>query len=293
MDLDLLRPLWLLGLPILLAIGWWLWKRPAGLGAWADAVDPALLSAMSALGRVRDGTAGRTRYLPLLAAGIVALGLAGPSVNRDDAPTFRNLDGAILALDLSSSATGEGWEQLQTAARVILASLGSKPAALIVYAGDAYLAHAMTTDTTQIGLTVSLLEAGLVPDPGSRPALALARAAEVLEDAEIVAGDVVLISDGDGVDPASEAAAERIAGLGARLWTVHGGAGDALSALARAGGGASYLATEASTLAADMERGRVARLARQDFSLVYQMDLGRYLLILALIPVALLLRRRA
>ena len=42
-DISLLRPLWLLGLPLLAGGMWWVLKRQGGLGDWQRAADPALL----------------------------------------------------------------------------------------------------------------------------------------------------------------------------------------------------------------------------------------------------------
>ena len=293
--LELLRPLWLLALPVLGLLAVWLLRRPAALGAWKAAVDPALLQAMARIGRVPEARAGRAALLPLLAAGLVALALAGPALERRDAPSFRNLDGVVLVMDLSPSVTeGEALEALRTAARVLLARLGSRPAALVVFGGDAYLAAPLTSDTTQIGLTVALLDQGVVPDPGSRPALALARAGALLEAAEIVAGDVVLFTDGGGADAAATARAAELAAQGARLWVVSPEApGAALEALAGAGGGGARGAAQASALADDIASGRTARLGATDIVLLYLHDLGRWLLIPALLIAALLFRRPA
>ncbi|MAC77643.1 MAG: hypothetical protein CML66_06225 [Rhodobacteraceae bacterium] len=290
--LVLLRPWWLLALPVLVALAVIVLRRPAALGAWKAAVDPVLLAAMARIGRVPEARTGRAALIPLLAGACVVLALAGPATERRDAPSFRNLDGVVLVMDLSPSVTdGDALEPLRTAARVVLARLGSRPAALIVYAGDTYLAAPMTADTTQLGLTVALLDDSIVPDPGSRPALALARAGDLLSEARIVAGDVVLFSDGGGLDDTATATARRLVGEGARLWTVSATPHDGLAALAEAGGGAGFAAAQASALTDAIARGRVTRLGATDIALLYLDDLGRWLLIPALICAALLFRR--
>lgn len=293
-DLVLLRPWWLLILPLLVGLAVIVLRRPAALGAWRAAVDPVLMAAMARIGRVPEARTGRAALLPLLAGAFVVFALAGPATERRDAPSFRNLDGVVLVMDLSPSVTGDDTiEVLRTAARVVLARLGSRPAALIVYAGDAYLAAPMTSDTTQIGLTVALLDDTIVPDPGTRPALALDRAANLLAEAEIVAGDVVLFSDGGGLDDAAIARARDLAARGARLWTVSALPDDGLTALAEAGGGEAFSASGASALTDAIEKGRVTRLGATDIALLYLNDLGRWLLIPALILAALLFRRSA
>ncbi|MGR3805784.1 vWA domain-containing protein [Marinibacterium profundimaris] len=297
--IELLRPWWLLALPVLGLLAFWLLHRPASLGAWKAAIDPALMAAMARIGRVPEARASRAALVPLGAAACVVLALSGPAVEVRDAPSFRNLDGVVLVMDLSPSVTGgEALEPLRTAARVLLARLGSRPAALVVYGGDAYLAAPLTSDTTQIGLTVALLDEDIVPDPGSRPAVALARAGALLREAEIVAGDVVLFSDGGGIDGAAHRQAADLAGQGARLWTVSAGAAgdsdtEALSALAETGGGALHDTAQASALADAIAAGRTARLGETDIAMLTLNDLGRWLLLPALLLCALLFRRRA
>ncbi len=293
-DLVLLRPLWLIALPVLVVLGVWLMRRPARLGAWAGAVDPGLMAAMARIGRVPEAQTGRAVLWPLAAAGCVAVALAGPAIPRRDAPAFRNLDGVVLVMDLSPSMEEDGQlEALITAARVVLARLGSRPAGLVVYAGDAFLAAPLTTDTRQLGLTVALLEADMITDPGSRPGRGLAEAIALLQAAEIVAGDVVLFTDGGGIDAETEARAGDLPGIGARLWALSVGAPSAdLTRLAALGGGGAYAATEAAALTDEMARGRAVRLGETDIALLYLEDLGRCLLIPALLLAALTFRRQ-
>ncbi|TCP40415.1 VWA domain-containing protein [Rhodovulum marinum] len=294
--LALLRPEWLLALPLVAGLGLWAWRRQRGLGDWMRAADPGLLRAMRAIGRVDGRGAAGAALLAPLAAGIVVLALTGPAVDRSGASAFRNLDGAVFVLDASPSmVAGPGWPDAVAAARIGLGALGAKPAALVVYAGDAYLAAPFTRDTAQLGLTVSVIEPGTVPDPGTRPERALAMAADLLAQADILAGDVVLITDGGGVGAGAMAAADRIAGAGAALSVVRIGTapGEALETLARAGGGAVHAPADLDALRAALATGAGDRLAREDYALLFRADLGRYLLILALFPLLLLFRRAA
>ena len=199
-EMALLRPLWLLALPALAAFALLLWRRQRGAGDWARVIDPALLAGLHAMGRIERAGPGAAGLAALLVAGLTALALSGPSVERRDAAAFRNLDGVVLVLDASPSATGGAdWEGLRTMGRSGIAALGSRPGALVVFAGDAYVASDMTADTRQVGLTLSLVEEDTVLDPGSRPERGLRLAAEILEEAEVLAGDVVLLTDGGGV----------------------------------------------------------------------------------------------
>lgn len=291
-DLGLLRPLWLLALPAIAALAFWLWRQRRGAGDWARVIDPALLAGLRALGRIERAGPGAGGLAALAAATLTALALAGPSVERRDAASFRNLDGVVFVLDASPSAvTGPDWEAMLTMGRSGIASLGSRPAALVVFAGDAYVASDMTADSRQIGLTLSLVDGATVPDPGSRPVRALDLAATILAEAGVLAGDVILLTDGGGIDAGAYEAAARIAGQGARLSVV--AADTALGALAEAGGGRHFGLRDGTTLRAFLLEDARARLERQDYPLLFRADLGRYLLILALLPALLLFRRPA
>jgi Ca-activated chloride channel family protein len=297
--MTLLRPEWLLALPILVLLAVVVRRRAASPGAWARAIDPHLMAAMRRLGRVESHGASASAFLPLFAAGAIALALAGPAMERRDAAAFRNLDGAILVVDASASMVeSPAWTDVVTALRTALAGLGSKPVALVVAAGDAYVASPLTTDSRQVGLTLSLIDAETVPDAGSRPALGLAEAAAMLQDADILRADVVFATDGGGLGPEALVEARRIADMGARVlvgWVGTEAAEDRALAesLAAAGGGDVLDVGQSVALSAALAPGAGDRIVRQDLRLLFQVDYGRYLLALALLPLVLLFRRDA
>lgn len=304
----LLRPWWLLALPAIAAAAMMATRRAAPLGDWRRRIDPALMQAMTALGRV-EGAGGRAATLaPFIAAGLIALALSGPAQQRADGRVFRNLDGVVFVVDVSASlAADPAWPQAVVAAQTGLAALGTEPAALIVFAGDSYVATPLTTERREIAETITLLDARTVPDKGSRPGPALARAASMLARASVLAGEVVLITDGGGLGPGdladALAPARAVAAGGGRLSVVHvATAGDvappaapeALAALAAAGGGAVFDARrDLGRLGATLREGADSRLAAETFRLLFWTDHGRWLLIVALLPLGALFRRDA
>ncbi|WP_102106835.1 vWA domain-containing protein [Oceaniglobus roseus] len=301
-EIVLLRPWWLLAVPVVVALAVVRLLRTGGLGDWQARIDPHLMAAMRGMGRVDLSGARLGGWPPFAMAALVALALTGPALPRRDAQTFRNLDGVVFVMDLSASMTRDAtWPKTVTMARAALSVLGTKPAALIVYSGDSYLASPLTTDRVQMGQTISLLDDETIPDRGNRPALALDQAADLLERAGILAGDVILFTDGAGLGPEAMAAAGRIAGRGARLSVVgaetapHGAPVDpqALARLAEAGQGAVYGVDDTARIMADFGRQDDPRLERQDLKLLFLRGYGRILLLLALIPAALLFRREA
>jgi Ca-activated chloride channel homolog len=293
-DIILLRPWWLLSLPILALAGWWLLTRRGGLGDWQKASDPALLRAMAALGRI-DTSSSRAPVLAMLAVvTVTVLALSGPAIERRDTVSFRNLDGVLFLIDTSASVTDDPrWPQMQAMARFGLASLGTRPGGLIVYAGDAYAAVDMTLGHLQLGQTLSLIDAKTVPDVGTRPARALKLAADMLREAQVIAGDVILFTDGDGLDAASLRQAAAIAGLRARLSVVSLNAPfAAIDTHAAAGAGRVFTLHQSDAFAAWIGETARTRLEAQDYPLLFWKDIGRYLLLLALFPLLLLFRKQ-
>jgi len=305
-DVALLRPWWLAALPLIAALHFWRRRRVAGLGGWRRAVDPALLAAMAATGRVAPGAARALAPAAALAA-LLALALSGPARQTRDAQAWRNLDGMTLALDLSPSvAEGPGLRALLDAAQVLLARAGSRGASAIVFAGDAYAVAPFTTDHATLGRTLAALDEGSVPDPGSDPARALRLAGARLAAAGIVAGDVALIGDGGGIGPDALAAAAEIRRAGGRVHALlvagspdaPAGApadapadADALRRLAAAGGGRFADAAQAATLARALGAPAPQRLRDSGLGALMWRDGGFALLWLAAIPALMLFRR--
>jgi len=291
-DITLLRPLWLLALPLVICSGWWLWSRRGGLGDWERVANPALLQAMAALGRI-ERTPNRAPLLAGLSTiGLLALALAGPAIERRDTLSYRNLDGVLFLVDASASVHEDPrWPQMLTMGRFGLASLGTRPGGLIVFGGDAYVATEMTHDHLQLGQTFSLIEPDTVPDKGSRPARALDMATDLLRTAKVIAGDVVVFSDGAGLGPETLRLTAQIAEQGTRVSFVGFDPLPDLQSHAKAGKGQAFLLSDTEGLGAWLNNEARARLERQDYPLLFWHDYGRYVLLLTLIPLMLLFRR--
>ena len=301
----LLRPWWLLAIPMVAALAFRAAARAAPLGDWARAVDPALMALMVRRGAVLGGRR-QANLAAATAAGVVALALTGPAVERKDATTFRNLDATVIVADLSRSvAEGGGLKDLRQIAQGVAEAAGTRAVALVVYAGDAYVATGPTTDRDSFGTTLFALDADTVPDRGSHPERGLALARRTLEEAGALAADVVLITDGDGIGDAALREAEAMRAKGWRLQglfvpaqkTLPPGAPKtdraALDRLVSAGGGvAADLSAPAPVLDA-VGAGTAQHLAAGGYAVLAFADLGRWLLLLALVPALILFRRSA
>ncbi|MFK7944672.1 MAG: VWA domain-containing protein [Paracoccaceae bacterium] len=290
-----LRPLWLGLLAFALVAGIVSVRASGRLGAWERAVDPALLAWMRRSGRVSLGGAARN-VLPALVLAVLAIALAGPASERRETTSYRNLDGVVLVLDLSPSVTGSArlFDAL-TAARLVAEAARTRQTALVVYAGEAYLAAPFSIDARALSGTLALLDAETMPVQGSRPAAGLGTARKVLEDAQILAADVVLITDGAALGPD---AISEVRLLAAQGWTVSAiqvpgtvDATGALDALVRTGGGTLATLEDPFPVVRQVESRPVRRLADTGFAMLVLEDYGRFLLLFALIPAFLMLPR--
>lgn len=308
MSLDafaLLRPLWLIALPVVALLTLRAAWRSAPLGDWVKAVDPALMAMLAKRGAVLGGRR-QANIVAAIAAGITALALTGPAIERPDAATYRNLDATVIVLDASRSvAEGGRFKEARQAAEAVAQASGTRSVALVVYAGDAYSAVSPTTDREAIGTTLFALDADTVPDRGSHPERGLALARRILGEANVVAADIVLISDGDGVGQAAEREAAALRDKGWHLHTLFVPAAKslppgapkpdaaALEKLAGEGGGKAGDVDSSGAVLDRVGASTAQHLAAGGYSVLAFHDLGRWLLLLALMPALVLFRRSA
>lgn len=301
--LVLLRPWWLLAFVPAAALALWLWRHRAA-GEWAAVIDPVLLAAMRRLGHLHAGSTDLSPFLACATAALAALALAGPAVPRAGGDSFERLDPIVLLLDLSPSvASGPALADLQAAAAEVLQSAGARPVGIMVYAADAYIASAPTSDAASLQGLIAVLAPETMPVAGSRPDIALAEARDIFGDASHAdpgGADFVVISDGGGAERALDEA-RRLASEGARVSTLAlapqtpgAPAPDpqALTELARVGAGTAAPARDPKPVLAAIEAARIARIARSDEAARAFRDLGPLLLALAALPALALFRRR-
>lgn len=293
LDFTVLRPLWGLSVVLLCATGWWVISRTGGFGAWDKVTDPQLMKAMVAIGRIEGGSFPITPVALLVTSGIIAIALTGPAIERRDAQTYRNLDGVLFLVDASDSVVDDQrWPQMLSMGRFGISALGSRPGGIIVFAGDAYVATDITTDHRQLGQTLSLIDKATVPDKGSRPERALALALRRIEEAKILAGDVVIFTDGDDLGPSSLQYVASLASRGARVSLVSLNSPTAqMKTHAGVGVGSVFTLDQTDDLAFWLADDAATRLERADYPVLFWHDLGRYLLFFALFPLLLLFWR--
>lgn len=295
--LILLRPWWLAALLPVAALALWSWRRAPDAGGWQRVMPPPMLAAMQALGHLGGRTSAWQGWLAPGALVALVLGLAGPALPRADTPVLAQTDAAVIAMDLSPSvAQGPALAEAQLAAAGLVQGLAGRPVGLILYAGEAFTVAAPTADGATLETQIAVLDTETLPATGSRPAAALGLAGEMLAD--VRRADLIVISDGGGVDSAALAEADRLAGRGIRISALQlAGRAEgaplppvgALQGLLR-NGGRVVEAADPRPLAALLDRSGATRRDPALTALQYR-DLGRFLAALAVLPLLMMQRR--
>jgi Ca-activated chloride channel family protein len=208
-DFHWLRPEWLWALPLVALITFAMTRRELAPGNWHRIVDPAL--APYVLSRAASGRHSYRWWLMALGGIIAVLSLAGPSWNRVELPVFRSEQAMVIALDLSRSMDAQDLTPSRlTRARLkildILERRKSGQTALVVYSANAFTVTPLTTDVDTVAALVNSLGTDIMPSRGSYPVAAINKGLQLLQQAGVGHGEVLLITDG-GTSPAAERAA--------------------------------------------------------------------------------------
>ena len=221
-DLELfhfLRPQWFVAvLPLALLI-WFLFFRKGADSNWEALVDEPLLPHILIRG-VR-----RTRRVALLSTtaggllGIIAL--AGPVWEKLPQPVFTTQDALVIALDLTRSmdaadVSPSRLERARYKIRDILDQRHEGQTALLVYTGEAFTVTPLTDDGETIKSQLKALDTNIMPVTGNRTDRALDKALDLLKQAGMRRGHVLLITDDADPDRAEESV-RRLRNEGYRL----------------------------------------------------------------------------
>ena len=191
------RPEWLLVLPLL---GWLLWKRwhrEKRAGRWQMILPVAFHRVLL------SGGNGRNSKLPWIALGLgwllALLALLGPSWQRVEQSTQKPADPLVIMLELTPEmlATDSSPNRLEQARRKIYDLLQNRmdaQTAVVVYAGSAHTLVPLSDDFATSRNLLEALKPSIMPQPGHRADLAVARALKLLDQGELGQGRLLLIT---------------------------------------------------------------------------------------------------
>jgi Ca-activated chloride channel family protein len=227
-EFHFIRPEWLLALPLVAVLALLMARRQLAPGNWQRVVDPALAPYVLSRSAAR---ASRSRWwLFLLCGALASIALAGPTWNRLEQPVFRVEQAIVIALDLSQSmdAADLAPSRLTRARLKILELLERRQSgqtALVVYSANAFTVTPLTTDADTVASLVNSLSTDIMPSRGSYPAAAIDKGRELLEQAGVASGKVLLVTDG-GTSPQAEQAARELRDAGYTLSVLGAGTAD-------------------------------------------------------------------
>jgi len=227
-DFHWLRPEWLIAIPLVVLVAVVLGRGRLGAGNWRDVVDPALMPYV--LSRAPGRGVDYRWWLLGLGGVLAAVALAGPAWERIEQPVFRAEQALVIALDLSRSMDAQDISPSRLVrARLkildILERRKSGQTALVVYSSNAFTVTPLTTDTDTVAALVNSLSTDIMPSRGSNPVVAMRKGRQLLDQAGVGYGEVLLITDG-GSSPAAEKVARDLKSAGYTLSVLGVGTGD-------------------------------------------------------------------
>ena len=199
-----LRPVFLYGLiPALLLVGLVLFIQNSR-STWARAIDPSLLPFL-----LEKDSSPRATYpvfglLLIWSLGLVAL--AGPVWQQIPVPVQEREDALVIVADMSLSmyANDVTPNRAVRTQRKIIDVLNKRreegQTALVVYAGDAHAVTPLTDDVETINNLVPSLQPNIMPIEGSKPAMGVEMAIDLLANASLLQAQILLITDGINPD---------------------------------------------------------------------------------------------
>ncbi|MGK9046774.1 VWA domain-containing protein [Stutzerimonas chloritidismutans] len=192
----LLRPYWLLILPLLIWLLWRLWHRQLQVGRWQRLLPEAFHAALLTRGRLRHS---RLPWLVLGLAWLLAvIALLGPSWQRFEQPSIKRSDPLVVLLELTPSmlASDAPPTRLEQAKRKLLDLLERRQdvqTAVVVFAGSAHTVVPLSDDLATTRNLLDALHPTLMPEQGQRADLAVAKGLALLEQAGLGRGRLLLI----------------------------------------------------------------------------------------------------
>ncbi len=194
-----LRPLWLYAIIPAALLYWRSWRQLRSGQGWRGTIADDLLPYM-----LTGGTDSK-RPGPMIGLGVAwiltSLAMAGPSWEKLPQPVQQREDALVILLDLSLSMLAEDISpsRLIRSRQKLLDLLETRregTTALVAYAGDAHVVSPLTDDRRTIANLLPALDPQIMPITGSEPAIAVEQAVELLRDAGLERGRILLVTDG-------------------------------------------------------------------------------------------------
>ena len=192
----LLRPFWLIVLPLPIWLLWRLWHRQRRTGRWQRLLPEAFHTALLTRGRLRNS---KLPWILLGSAWLLAcLALLGPSWQQVEQPSLSRADPLVILLETTPAmlATDVRPSRLEQAKRKILDLLQTRKdaqTAVVVFAGSAHTLVPLSNDMATTQNLLDALKPDLMPEPGHRADLAVTQGIDLLQQGAKGRGRLLLI----------------------------------------------------------------------------------------------------
>ncbi|MDH3772554.1 MAG: hypothetical protein OET79_16410, partial [Nitrospirota bacterium] len=124
---------------------------------------------------------------------LLVLGLARPMLDSGAPTAYGNLAGRVIALDLGA---GVDVDRQRLLVHRILDAAPTMPTALVVATAEAFGVVPFTTDRAHLDRYLQVINPDVMPVFGRAPGIAIVHAESLLERADIVVGQLVLLTGG-------------------------------------------------------------------------------------------------
>jgi len=261
LGLVFLRPWWLLGiLPWIAAVIFVLNRRQASSG-WEQVVDPVLQPYVIEPGQTKSSL---SRWLLLLAWLICLLTLSGPVWDRQELPVFQGQQAQVVLFDLSRSMYSDDIKPSRVArARFkltdFLKNASGVQIALVAFAERPYVVSPLSDDSNTIAAFVESLDPAIMPAQGSRIDLAITQGVDLLSQAGVQHGQVIVFTD-SAIRGKDIAAAAGVKSAGHRLSVI--GVGTAQGAPLRGEDGRFLMDSKGAIVVPQLKPADLASLAQ-------------------------------
>jgi len=218
-EFHFLRAGWILLIPIAILLIFIFKRRLLTIGNWEKLIDKRLLPYVMSRSQLSDNQ--YKWWLISLISVLSIIALAGPTWERIEQPSFRTDQSLVIALDLSRSMNAQDItpSRLTRAKLKILDILERRQGAqvaLIVYSANAFTVTPLTSDTDTIIALINSIDTSIMPSRGSYPALAIDKGLQLLNQASVSNGEIILVTDG-GITSDSFSSAQKLRDEGYRL----------------------------------------------------------------------------
>ena len=218
-EFHFLRAGWILLIPIAILLIFIFKRRLLTIGNWEKLIDKRLLPYVMSRSQLSDNQ--YKWWLISLISVLSIIALAGPTWERIEQPSFRTDQSLVIALDLSRSMNAQDItpNRLTRAKLKILDILERRQGAqvaLIVYSANAFTVTPLTSDTDTIIALINSIDTSIMPSRGSYPALAIDKGLQLLNQASVSNGEIILVTDG-GITSDSFSSAQKLRDEGYRL----------------------------------------------------------------------------